>query len=373
MTAHRLRQLRPSGTGEVDVAGDLPAALRRRPRVRRPVPRWHGRGRILRAPGSTCKTAGATWTSAATASSSSATATPWSTAPCTGSSTATRWRPARSSSRSPPAAAALWPRRHRATSTSCTSSTPGPRPPRRRSSWPAATAAPPIITTSSRLPRQDPRRAQRHREPHLPGPVPATAARRHRGPLRRPRRRWLPPSRTTDGTGVVILEPVQGEGGVVIPPRGYLREVADLCAANGALLVVDEIQTGMGRLGTWWGSRRRGGRARTSCSSARGSPAASCRSRRWWPRRAPTPPSPRTPTCTPRPSPGHRWPAPRRRPRSSVIHDEQIVDRTASLGPLLLRGHARRSAQRSDLPGLVDVRGRGLLIGIEFAAPWCGG
>ena len=58
-----------------------------------------------------------------------------------------------------------------------------------------------------------------------------------------------------DGSGAaVILEPVQGEGGVVIPPAGYLSEVRRLCTAAGALLVLDEIQTGLGRLGTWWGA-----------------------------------------------------------------------------------------------------------------------
>jgi putrescine aminotransferase len=46
---------------------------------------------------------------------------------------------------------------------------------------------------------------------------------------------------------------VQGEGGVRIPPKGYLSEVARLCKEHGALLVVDEIQTGLGRLGSWWG------------------------------------------------------------------------------------------------------------------------
>ncbi|CAM5556676.1 aminotransferase class III-fold pyridoxal phosphate-dependent enzyme [Streptomyces violaceorubidus] len=51
----------------------------------------------------------------------------------------------------------------------------------------------------------------------------------------------------------VIVEPVQGEGGVRIPRPGYLSQVRALCSAYGALLVVDEIQTGMGRLGTWWG------------------------------------------------------------------------------------------------------------------------
>lgn len=52
----------------------------------------------------------------------------------------------------------------------------------------------------------------------------------------------------------VILEPVQGEGGVLIPPQGYLRDVRSLCDQYGAILVLDEIQTGMGRLGTWWGA-----------------------------------------------------------------------------------------------------------------------
>ncbi|WP_443057483.1 aspartate aminotransferase family protein [Streptomyces sp. NBC_00696] len=51
----------------------------------------------------------------------------------------------------------------------------------------------------------------------------------------------------------VILEPVQGEGGVRIPPVGYLAEAAALCRVYGAFLIVDEVQTGLGRLGTWWG------------------------------------------------------------------------------------------------------------------------
>jgi putrescine aminotransferase len=54
----------------------------------------------------------------------------------------------------------------------------------------------------------------------------------------------------------VILEPVQGENGVVIPPEGYLREVRRLCDLNGAFLMLDEIQTGLGRLGVWWGADR---------------------------------------------------------------------------------------------------------------------
>jgi putrescine aminotransferase len=54
----------------------------------------------------------------------------------------------------------------------------------------------------------------------------------------------------------VILEPVQGEGGVRLPPDGYLAEARRACDRWGALMVVDEIQTGLGRLGRWWGVDR---------------------------------------------------------------------------------------------------------------------
>jgi putrescine aminotransferase len=52
----------------------------------------------------------------------------------------------------------------------------------------------------------------------------------------------------------VVVEPVQGEGGVVLPPAGYLRRIQQLCADHGAFFVLDEVQTGLGRLGTWWGA-----------------------------------------------------------------------------------------------------------------------
>ncbi len=56
----------------------------------------------------------------------------------------------------------------------------------------------------------------------------------------------------TDETAAVVLEPVQGEAGVVVPPRGYLAAARRACDAHGALLWLDEVQTGVGRTGTWF-------------------------------------------------------------------------------------------------------------------------
>ena len=56
----------------------------------------------------------------------------------------------------------------------------------------------------------------------------------------------------TDRTAMVILEPIQGEGGVIVPPAGYLRAAREITARHGALLALDEVQTGVGRTGHWF-------------------------------------------------------------------------------------------------------------------------
>ncbi len=56
----------------------------------------------------------------------------------------------------------------------------------------------------------------------------------------------------TGETAMVILEPIQGENGVVVPPSGYLTAAREICTSTGALLVLDEIQTGIGRTGHWF-------------------------------------------------------------------------------------------------------------------------
>ncbi len=57
----------------------------------------------------------------------------------------------------------------------------------------------------------------------------------------------------TSKTAMVILEPIMGEAGVVLPPKGYLKAAREICDKTGALLVIDAVQTGMGRTGTWFG------------------------------------------------------------------------------------------------------------------------
>jgi acetylornithine/N-succinyldiaminopimelate aminotransferase len=54
-------------------------------------------------------------------------------------------------------------------------------------------------------------------------------------------------------TAMVIIEPIMGEAGVIVPPADYLQELRALCDAKGALLVIDAVQTGMGRTGDWFG------------------------------------------------------------------------------------------------------------------------
>jgi len=54
-------------------------------------------------------------------------------------------------------------------------------------------------------------------------------------------------------TAMVIIEPIMGEAGVIVPPADYLQDLRNLCDKNGVLLVIDAVQTGMGRTGDWFG------------------------------------------------------------------------------------------------------------------------
>ena len=139
----------------------------------------------------------------------------------------------------------------------CSSRTPAPRPTSARSSSPAATGrrtAGPSATTSSRpTARSTAARSPRSPRPASPQkqetfqPLP-TGFRQVSfadvDALARP---------IDDRVCAVLLEPVQGEGGVQPAPPGYLEAVRALCDEREALLIVDEVQTGLGRTGRWFG------------------------------------------------------------------------------------------------------------------------
>jgi acetylornithine aminotransferase len=59
-------------------------------------------------------------------------------------------------------------------------------------------------------------------------------------------------------TAMVLLEPIQGENGVIVPPAGYLRAAREIATRHGALLVLDEVQTGVGRTGHWFACQGEG-------------------------------------------------------------------------------------------------------------------
>ncbi len=62
----------------------------------------------------------------------------------------------------------------------------------------------------------------------------------------------------TKRTAMVIIEPIQGEAGVIVPPDHFLHDVRERCDQTGTLLAVDEVQTGMGRTGMWFSYQRSG-------------------------------------------------------------------------------------------------------------------
>jgi putrescine aminotransferase len=165
----------------------------------------------------------------------------------------------------------------------------------------------------------------------------------------------------------VVLEPVQGEGGVRIPPEGYLADVAQLCRDVGAFLVIDEIQTGMGRLGSWWGCTSEGvvpdvllagkslGGGCMPVSAVLATPEAF----------RPFDRNNRLHTSTFGGSPLAMAAV---IATIEVINRDHLVERARILGDLLIAG--LNEALQPLCPDIVcQVRGRGLLIGIELATP----
>jgi putrescine aminotransferase len=162
----------------------------------------------------------------------------------------------------------------------------------------------------------------------------------------------------------VLLEPVQGEGGVVIPPPGYLTEVARVCREHGGFLVLDEIQTGLGRLGTWWAADRESvipdvllvGKALSGGIIPVSAAVAS---------EAVFRPFSRDPLIHNATFSGAPIAMAAARAAVEAIEDEDIVARADTLGRTLQQ--AISATLHATCPSLVhEVRGIGLLIGIEW-------
>jgi putrescine aminotransferase len=169
------------------------------------------------------------------------------------------------------------------------------------------------------------------------------------------------------GDACVVVEPVQGEAGVVIPPDGYLREVAALCRDHGAFFVLDEVQTGLGRLGTWWGADREGvvPDALVAGKSLGGGvvPVAAVAATKEAFAVFDKDPYLHTSTFSGAPLAMAAAAA-----AIQAIKDEDLVTKARELGAELLGGIDR--IMRHRVGGIVrEIRGRGLLIGIEFAEP----
>jgi putrescine aminotransferase len=170
------------------------------------------------------------------------------------------------------------------------------------------------------------------------------------------------------GRACVIVEPVQAEGGVRIPPRGHLAAVAELCRAYDALFVVDEIATGLGRLGGWWGVECEAvlpdvllvGKPLGGGVMPVGALLASDRAF------APLDRDPFIHSATFAGSPAVMAAV---SATIAVLREERIPERAAQLGTQLLSG-LRETLQPAQEAGvLTELRGAGLLIGLEFATP----
>lgn len=174
--------------------------------------------------------------------------------------------------------------------------------------------------------------------------------------------------RTLDGeagrrVGAVIVEPVQGRGGEVAPPRGFLASLAGLCRERGILLILDEVYTGFGRTGRRFACRDDGVVPDLLCVGkgfSGGMPLSACLGRREvmdaWP--ASEGEAIHTSTFL-----GHPLACAAALATLDVLEEEGLADRARELGRWW-RDELREMAAGHDLVG--EVRGRGLMIGLDL-------
>jgi putrescine aminotransferase len=165
----------------------------------------------------------------------------------------------------------------------------------------------------------------------------------------------------------VLLEPVQGEGGVVTPPPGYLAAASAACREAGAFLVVDEIQTGLGRLGSWWGLDGEGDVRPDMMLVGKGLSGGVVPVAAVLARADVYEPFGKDPFLHSSTFGGSPLACAAALAAVRTLQQEDIVPRAAALGRQLLAG-LRAAAARWPAT-VVEVRGRGLLIGLQLAHP----
>ena len=164
-------------------------------------------------------------------------------------------------------------------------------------------------------------------------------------------------------TAAVIVEPVQGEGGVIVPPEGYLRELREITRERGVLLILDEVQTGMGRTGRLWAAEWEGVEPDllTSAKALGGGVmpigAVVGRAELFEPFRE-------NPLIHSSTFGGNPLAAAAALAAIEVTLEEDLPARAQEMGAYLLDALA---GLKADYPEFIaDVRGKGLLVGVEF-------
>lgn len=165
-------------------------------------------------------------------------------------------------------------------------------------------------------------------------------------------------------TAGVIVEPIQGEGGIQIPPDSYLVRLRELCDRYNAVLVIDEVQTGLGRTGKMFGVDHAGIQPDilTLAKSLGGGimPIGSfSASQPIWEEAFGENPLLHTSTFG-----GNELACAAGLATLQVIEEEDLVQQSAEVGEHLIRGLRQIQAEYPDF--IQEVRGRGLMIGVEF-------
>ena len=169
----------------------------------------------------------------------------------------------------------------------------------------------------------------------------------------------------------VIVEPIQGEGGVNVPPDGYLRDVRAICDAAGAVMIADEVQTGLGRCGVMFGCDRDGvvPDVMTLAKGLSGGviPVGAYVARpAVWNAAYGKQPLLHTSTFG-----GNELACAAALAALDVLIDEGLVANAAERGAQLLAGVRATMARRPEV--IADARGAGLLVGVELRSEGYGG